>query len=821
MDYFARFTQGAKTALAYAAEFAKELGHNYVGTEHLILGILEENGPSAALLKEQGITGPALKEMIVQAVGKGDYVLNENFGYTPRVKKILEVSKTVARQLGLNYIGTEHMLYALLRERECIANRLLSEMGVDYQKIQKGIIGLAEQGGSGAAAASGATGGEAAGDTPSLDKFGRDLTAAAKNGELDPVIGRKQEIERIIQILIRRTKNNPVLIGEPGVGKSAIAEGLAQRIAEGNIPELLREKRVVSLDLAGMVAGAKYRGEFEERFKNALKELMSDGNVILFIDELHTIVGAGAAEGSIDAANMLKPMLARGELQLIGATTLEEYRKYIEKDAALERRFQPVNVGEPSREETLEILKGLRDKYEAHHKVKITDGALQAAVDLSSRYIMDRFLPDKAIDLMDEAASKVRIAMFVAPPDLREKEKQLEELKGEKEQAIDHQEFEKAAELRDREKALAAEIENTKNSWEKERGVSKAEVTEEDIAGIVADWTHVPVTKLTEDESQKLLHLEEILHERVIGQDEAVRAVSRAIRRARAGLKDPHRPVGSFIFLGPTGVGKTELSKALAAAMFGDENAIIRLDMSEYMERHTVSKLIGSPPGYVGFDDGGQLTEKVRRKPYSVVLFDEIEKAHPDVFNILLQILEDGRLTDSRGRTVDFKNTVIIMTSNIGASRIGAKSKIGFGQAEEDPSGYEHMKEHMMEELKRSFRPEFLNRIDDIIVFHNLDEEDTLKIAALMLKSIAQRLTERNIHLSYTDEVVAKLAKMGFDAEYGARPLRRLMQQTVEDKLSEEILEGNVRLGDDVRMELSGDEFVFKAENKPKQEEEK
>ena len=818
MDYFARFTQGAKTALAYAAEFAKELGHNYVGTEHLILGILEENGPSAALLKEQGVTGQALKELIVQAVGKGDYVLNDNFGYTPRVKKILEVSKTVARQLGLSYIGTEHMLYALLRERECIANRLLSELGVDYQKIQQGIIGLAEQGGSGAAATGGAPSGEAAGDTPSLDKFGRDLTAAAKNGEMDPVIGRKQEIERIIQILIRRTKNNPVLIGEPGVGKSAIAEGLAQRIAEGNIPELLREKRVVSLDLAGMVAGAKYRGEFEERFKNALKELMSDGNVILFIDELHTIVGAGAAEGSIDAANMLKPMLARGELQLIGATTLEEYRKYIEKDAALERRFQPVNVGEPSREETLEILKGLRDKYEAHHKVKITDGALQAAVDLSSRYIMDRFLPDKAIDLMDEAASKVRIAMFVAPPDLREKEKQLEELKGEKEQAIDHQEFEKAAELRDREKALAAEIEDTKHSWEKERGVSKAEVTEEDIAGIVADWTHVPVTKLTEDESQKLLHLEEILHERVIGQDEAVRAVSRAIRRARAGLKDPHRPVGSFIFLGPTGVGKTELSKALAAAMFGDENAIIRMDMSEYMERHTVSKLIGSPPGYVGFDDGGQLTEKVRRKPYSVVLFDEIEKAHPDVFNILLQILEDGRLTDSRGRTVDFKNTVIIMTSNIGASRIGAKSKIGFGQAEEDPSGYEHMKEHMMEELKRSFRPEFLNRIDDIIVFHNLDEEDTLKIAALMLKSISQRLTERNIHLSYTDEVVAKLAKMGFDAEYGARPLRRLMQQTVEDKLSEEILEGNVRLGDEVRMELSDDEFVFKAENRPEQE---
>ena len=819
MDYFAKFTKGAKTALAYAAENAKALGHNYVGTEHLILGIMDENGPSAVLLKEQGVQAATLKDMVVQAVGKGDYVLNDNFGYTPRVKKILEVSKTVARQLGLNYVGTEHLLYALVREQDCIAGRILSELGVDPKKIMEGILKLSEQGGA-AATAGGAQGAEAAGDTPSLDKFGRDLTEAAKNGELDPVIGRRQEIERIIQILIRRTKNNPVLVGEPGVGKSAIAEGLAQRIAEGNIPELLKNKRVVSLDLAGMVAGAKYRGEFEERFKNALKELISDGNVILFIDELHTIVGAGAAEGSIDAANMLKPMLARGEMQVIGATTLEEYRKYIEKDAALERRFQPVNVGEPSREETLEILKGLRDKYEAHHKVKITDEALKAAVELSSRYIMDRFLPDKAIDLMDEAASKVRIAMFVAPPDLREKERELEELRGEKEQAIDHQDFEKAAELRDKEKTLSQEIEDTKKSWEKERGVSKAEVTEEDIAGIVADWTHVPVTKLTEDESQKLLHLEEILHERVIGQEEAVAAISRAIRRARAGLKDPNRPVGSFIFLGPTGVGKTELSKALAEAMFGDESAIIRLDMSEYMERHTVSKLIGSPPGYVGFDDGGQLTEKVRRKPYSVVLFDEIEKAHPDVFNILLQILEDGRLTDSRGRTVDFKNTVVIMTSNIGAARIGAKGKIGFGQAEADPSGYEHMKENMMEELKRSFRPEFLNRVDDIIVFHNLGEEDTLKIAALMLKSIAARLAERNIHLTYTDEVVQKLAKQGFDEEYGARPLRRLMQQTVEDKLSEEILEGNVKLGDSVKMELADGEYVFHSEGAAKAEKE-
>ncbi len=795
MDYFAKFTEGAKTALGLAAEYAKELGHNYVGTEHLLAGLMSEAGQTAELLNEQNISEEAVRDLVLRAVGKGDYVFNQNFGYTPRVKMVLELSKAISRQLGNNYVGSEHILFALLRERECLANRILLELGADFQKLEQGLLAMTEQNGPG----EGGKPAEKSG-TPKLDKFGRDLTQAAKNGELDPVIGRNKEIERITQILIRRTKNNPVLIGEPGVGKSAIAEGLALQIAEGNIPELLKNKRVFSLDLAGMIAGTKFRGEFEERFKEALKELVEDKNVILFIDELHTIVGAGAAEGAMDASNMLKPMLARGELQVIGATTLDEYRKYIEKDAALERRFQPVLVGEPSKEETYEILKGLRDKYEAHHKVKITDEALKAAVDLSDRYIMDRFLPDKAIDLMDEAASKVRIAMFVAPPDFKDKEKELESIRTEKEQAVAHQNFEKAADLRDQEKQLMAAMEEIKKSWENERGVAKAEVTEEDIAAIVADWTHVPVKKLTEDESQKLLNLEKILHERVIGQDEAVAAVSRAIRRARAGLKDPNRPVGSFIFLGPTGVGKTELSKALAEAMFGDEEAIIRLDMSEYMERHTVSKLIGSPPGYVGFDEGGQLTEKVRRKPYSVILFDEIEKAHPDVFNVLLQILEDGRLTDSKGRTVDFKNTVIIMTSNVGAHDIGLRNKIGFQNDAKDSKEYENMREDIMNELKRSFRPEFINRIDDIIVFHKLDEENTLQITKLMLSTIGKRLKERDIYLSYTDEAAKYLAKQGFDEEYGARPLRRLIQQTVEDQLSEEILEGNIRFGDQVEM---------------------
>ena len=806
-NYFARFTEGAKKALVLAADAAKELGHNYVGTEHLLIGIAQEDGKASEMLAAQDITAEKVMDFVLQAVGKGDYVINSNFGYTPRVKKILELSQIISRQLGQSYVATEHMLLALLKEPECNAYRMLAQMGIDARSIEQQVVDLAR----GVQANPEGSQGNAKSSTPKLDKFGRDLTAAAKAGELDPVIGRDAEIERVIQILIRRTKNNPVLIGEPGVGKSAIAEGLALHIAEGNIPELLKNKRVVSLDLAGMIAGAKYRGEFEERFKDALEELVKDKNVILFIDELHTIVGAGSAEGSMDAANMLKPMLARGELQVIGATTLNEYRKYIEKDAALERRFQPVTVGEPTKEETVEILKGLRDKYEAHHKVKITDEALNAAVDLSDRYISDRFLPDKAIDLMDEAASKVRIAMFVAPPDLKEKEDRLEEIKKEKQRAVDHQDFEEAAKLRDEEKALAKEMEQRKDELSKERGSQKAEVTAEDIADIVSEWTKIPVKQLTEDESQRLLNLENILHQRVIGQDEAVQAVAKAIRRAGAGLKDPNRPIGSFIFLGPTGVGKTELSKALAEAMFSDEEAIIRLDMSEYMERHTVSKLIGSPPGYVGFEEGGQLTERVRRKPYSVVLFDEIEKAHPDVFNILLQILDDGRLTDSNGRTVDFKNCIIIMTSNVGAHNIGPQKKMGFdSDGDKADDGYDTMKERILDELKRSFRPEFLNRIDDIIVFHKLDESNVEDIARLMLKSVAKRLHERDIELTYTEDAIKHLAKKGFDPVYGARPLRRLIMQTVEDQLSEEILEGHIQFGDQVEMYLEDDKICFR-----------
>ena len=804
MDYFARFTDGAKNALNNAARFARDMGFNYVGTEHLLVGLSMNEDMTSELLDNMGASEETLKNTVEATCGKGDYVINQNFGYTPRMKKILEISKAISRQLGNSYVGSEHLLYALLAERECLANRIVRAMGLDLSSLEQGIrkitgrkdVKKQEE--------------EKESDTPGLDKFGRDLTLAAKNGELDPVIGRAPEIERMVQILIRRTKNNPVLVGEPGVGKSAIAEGLAQRIVDGSIPEMLKDKRVIALDLAGMIAGTKYRGEFEERFKEALKELVESKNVILFIDEIHTIVGAGAAEGSMDAANMLKPMLARGELQLIGATTLEEYRKYIEKDAALERRFAPVTVGEPTKEEALQILMGLRDRYEAHHKLHITDEALSAAVNLSDRYISDRFLPDKAIDLMDEAASKVRIALLSAPPDMKSLEDRLSAVSVEKDQAITHQNYEKAAALRDEERKLKESIEQMRGEWEKERGVRNAEVTEDDIADIVSEWTHIPVKKLTEDESRRLLMLENVLHERVVGQSEAVKAVSKAIRRARAGLKDPKRPVGSFIFLGPTGVGKTELARALAEAMFGEEDAMIRLDMSEYMEKHTVSKLVGSPPGYVGFDEGGQLTEKVRRKPYSVLLFDEIEKAHPDVFNMLLQILEDGRLTDSKGRVVDFKNCVLIMTSNLGAHSI-EKNRIGFGAVREDSTAYEAMKENITEELKRSFRPEFLNRIDDIIVFHRLDESDTRAISRLMLDVVAKRLKERGIILSYTDEAADKLADNGFDREYGARPLRRLIQQTVDDNLSEQILEGNIKLSDTVEMYLDEEgKFAFR-----------
>ena len=646
--------------------------------------------------------------------------------------------------------------------------------------------------------------------TPNLDKFCTDLSEMAKKDQLDPVIGRDKEIDRIIQILSRRTKNNPVLIGEPGVGKSAIAEGLALRIVQDDISELLRGKRILALDLGGMIAGAKYRGEFEERLKAAIDELKKADDIILFIDELHTIVGAGAAEGAMDAANMLKPALARGEVQVIGATTLDEYRKHIETDSALERRFQPVKVGEPTTEETLQILKGLRDRYEAHHKVKITDEALEAAVELSHRYLTDRFLPDKAIDLMDEAASKVRLKVYVTPPDVKEKEARLESIKTEKEEAVSHQNFEKAASLRDEEKHLKEEIGTARNKMKKNTQGIVGKVVEEDIADVVSSWTNIPVKKLSEDESDRLIRMEETLHKRVIGQDEAASAVARAIRRARAGLKDPKRPVGSFIFLGPTGVGKTELSKALAEAMFGDEDAIIRLDMSEYMERHTVSKLIGSPPGYVGYDDGGQLTEKVRRKPYSVVLMDEIEKAHPDVFNMLLQILEDGRLTDSKGRTVDFKNTVIIMTSNIGAHDAATKNAIGFA-AEADTKGvYDSMKNKILESLKRTFRPEFLNRIDDIVVFHKLSEDHISQIVSLMLARVAERLAERDIYITFSQEAEQYLAKQGFDDVYGARPLKRAIQHEVEDKLSEEIIKGTLSIGDHVEMVIEDDSPVFK-----------
>jgi len=802
MDFFARFTNGAKQALRNAAEYAKALGFNYVGTEHLLEGLAECADKTAEIMGKNGLTEEVIRAAVESAVGRGDYVINRNFGYTPRMKKILEMSQAISRQLGNGYVGSEHLLYALMAERECLANRILRALGMDFGAVEQGILSMT--------ASQPMTEHAEKSTTPKLDRFGRDLTAAAKNGELDPVIGRQTEIERMVQILIRRTKNNPVLIGEPGVGKSAIAEGLALRIEEGNIPELLKNKRLVALDLAGMIAGAKYRGEFEERFKNALEELIRDSNVILFIDELHTIVGAGAAEGSLDAANMLKPMLARGELQLIGATTLDEYRKYIEKDAALERRFAPVTVGEPTAEESLEILKGLRDKYEAHHKLHITDEALQAAVELSDRYITDRFLPDKAIDLMDEAASKVRIAMLSAPQDVREMEKKLEQLAKEKDQAIAHQNFEYAAQLRDEEKKLREDMEKSQDNWENARGRKTAEVTAEDIAGIVSLWTGIPVTKLTEDEAQKLLKLEETLHQRVIGQDAAVAAVSRAIRRARAGLKDPNRPVGSFIFLGPTGVGKTELARALAEVMFGDREAMIRIDMSEYMEKHTVSKLIGAPPGYVGYDEGGQLTEKIRRKPYSVLLLDEIEKAHPEVFHILLQILEDGRLTDAKGRMVDFKNCVLIMTSNLGAHNGDRRSRIGFGAERSVGDAHAAMAENIREELKKFFRPEFLNRIDDVIIFHKLTEQDTGAIAKLLLEAVSKRLGERGIRLSYTEAAAAQLAKEGFDPEYGARPLRRLIQQTVEDRLSEEILLGNVRMGSDVEMDAEGEKIVFR-----------
>lgn len=805
-----RFNERTEKVLFYAKEEAQMFQHGYIGTEHILLGILkEENGISKKILNNLGITIDAVRNLIAEYEGKGDIDLYRNeVPLTPRTKRLLEISALEATNLNHNYISPEHILLALIREGEGVAFTILGNLNADFDRLRKEILeklAAGEGNGTNNKASNAANN-----STPALNQFGRDLTTMASEGKLDPVIGRDSETQRVLEILCRRTKNNPCLIGDPGVGKTAIAEGLAQRIVSGNIPEILKDKRVITLDISSMVAGSKYRGEFEERLKRVMTEIRNSGNVILFIDEIHTIIGAGGAEGAIDASNILKPSLARGEIQCIGATTIDEYRKYIEKDSALERRFQPVNVGEPSKEEAVLILRGLRDKYEAHHRVKITDDALEAAVNLADRYITDRYLPDKAIDLIDEAGAKVRIENLTAPPDLKNQEEELEKTEKEKADAIRLQDFEKAARLRDKEKELKEKIEDFKKNWKNRKDVQNHIVSEAQIAAVVAKWANIPVEKLTEKESEKLLKLEEILHKRVIGQNEAVKSVSRAVRRARVGLKDPKRPIGSFIFLGPTGVGKTELSKALAEAMFGDENSIIRIDMSEYMEKHTVSRLIGSPPGYVGFDEGGQLTEKVRRNPYSVVLFDEIEKAHPDVFNILLQILEDGRLTDGKGKTVNFRNTIIILTSNVGASTIKKQKSLGFAvNNDEIEDEYEKMKENIMEELKRSFRPEFLNRIDDIIVFHQLLEEDLQEVVKLMLESVSIRLKDQDISIKFTEEAEKLLAKKGFDPTYGARPLRRTITKIVEDKISEEILNGSLHKGDNVSVTVNDNELEF------------
>ncbi|MBE5761627.1 MAG: ATP-dependent Clp protease ATP-binding subunit [Clostridiales bacterium] len=810
MSFFQRFTQSAQRCLKYAGEEARGMGYNYIGTEHLLMGIIRETGGNS--MNGSPLSIEKLRETVEKLTGKGDFDFSQEITYTPRSKKVLENAMAEARRLGHNFVGAEHMFLALLAEPEGVAYQALTGMGVDVKRSREAMLnqmsGGKNPGPGNQNNPSGQNDDKENASANELEQFGRDLTAAAKNGELDPVIGRESEIDRIIQILSRRTKNNPVLIGEPGVGKSAVVEGLAQRIVEGNIPELLKGKRVFTLDMAGMLAGTKYRGEFEDRLKNVMKQLKADGNTILFIDEIHTIVGAGAAEGAIDAANILKPALARGELQCVGATTISEYRKYFEKDAALERRFQPVNVGEPTSEETIEILKGLRDKYEAHHRVSITDEALKAAVEFSIRYITDRYLPDKAIDLIDEAASKVHIQSYIAPPDMKELEEKLKELEHEKAEAISNQNFEKAASIRDEENKIKAEMEEMRTKWENKKNSENGVVGEEEIADIVSSWTRIPVKKLTEDESERLLKLEDTLHKRVIGQEEAVIAVSKAIRRARAGLKDPKRPIGSFLFLGPTGVGKTELCKALGEALFGDEDAVIRIDMSEYMEKFSVSRMIGSPPGYVGHDEGGQLTDKVRQKPYSIVLLDEVEKAHPDIFNILLQIMDDGRLTDSKGRTIDFRNTVLVMTSNAGAQNFAKSKTMGFGSAMDDNT-YERTKERIMEELKRIFRPEFLNRIDETIVFHQLEQEQTRKIVDLMLDQVAKRLSERDIKITASDSAKDYLAQVGFDPEYGARPLRRAIQRLVEDNLSEEILAGNIAIGDDVLIDYSGEKLSF------------
>ena len=809
-----KFTNSAQNVLEIAKEIAIELGHNYIGTEHILYGLTEEeNGVASKVLENQNINSENVLEEIENLIGRDEGRTITSLGFTPRTKRVLENAFLEARKLDSDYIGTEHILIGIMREADSIAVRILLDLGINPQKLYNEIVKVLEEDEDiniSDNSQNRKTG--SFNSTPTLNQYGTDLTKSASLGKLDPVIGRKNEIERVIQILSRRTKNNPCLIGEPGVGKTAVVEGLAEKIVQGDVPEILKDKRVVTIDLSSMIAGAKYRGDFEERIKKALNEVKKAGDVILFIDEIHTIVGAGSAEGAIDAANILKPLLARGEIQLIGATTLNEYRKYIEKDSALERRFSPVTVNEPTHEETVEILKGIRDKYEAHHNIKITDEAINAAVELSSRYINDRFLPDKAIDLIDEASSKIRLSSLEEPDSLKELEDKIEKMNQEKEAAVKVQKFEKAAKIRDEVNKIKEELEEEKNKWKSKKTKSIPKLTEEDIAKTIASWTGIPAAKITQDENKKLKNLDKELHKRVIGQNEAVEAVAKAIRRSRVGLKNPNRPIGSFLFLGPTGVGKTELSKALAESLFGTEDAMIRIDMSEFMEPHSVAKLIGAPPGYVGFDDGGQLTEKIRRKPYSVILFDEIEKAHPDVMNMLLQILEDGRLTDSQGRTVNFKNTVIIMTSNIGARLITEKKSLGFTNSSEENENkeYEEIKKNVMAELKKQLRPEFINRIDDIIVFHKLNDEEINSIIDLLLKNVEQRLVEQGLNIKIDKSVKELIAKKGVDKEFGARPLRRAIQNIVEDKLAEEILDGNIKPGVEAKLVAKDDKVELK-----------
>ena len=805
---YGRFTEKAQHVIYYAQEEARAMNYPAVGTEHLLLGILREGESVASkALTNMGVDLQKTREIVLQLLSPGQDPVGDEIAITPRVKKVLVLAQDEAAHWGVNYIGTEHLLLGILREGEGVASQVLAQLGVEPEKVRKQVIALLG-GANPMDVNTGSAKGMGGKNRPTLDEFGRNLNEMVRQGKIDPVIGRETEIERVIQVLCRRTKNNPALLGDPGVGKTAIAEGLAQRIVAGKVPELLKDKEIITLDMGSLVAGSKYRGDFEERLKKIMDEVKADQNVILFIDEMHTLIGAGSAEGALDAANILKPELARGDIQCIGATTLDEYRKHIEKDAALERRFQPITVNEPTQEDTIAILKGIRDKYEAHHGVEISDGAIEAAVKLSSRYITDRFLPDKAIDLIDEAASRVRLQTYTAPVDVKTLEDEIERLRKEKEAAVVSQEYEKAAQYRDEEKQKRAELEKLTEEWKSQTTTETKVVTEEEIAAIVSNWTGVPVTKLQEEDTQRLLHMEEILHQRVIGQDEAVKAVSRAVRRAQSGLKNPKRPIGSFLFLGPTGVGKTELARALAEVLFDNEDAIVRIDMSEYMEKFSVSRLVGAPPGYVGHDEGGQLTEAVRRKPYSIVLLDEIEKAHPDVFNILLQVLDDGRLTDSQGRTVDFKNTVIIMTSNIGASNIKTAGTMGFSAdtaGEEQKAAYDKMKARVMDALKATFRPEFLNRVDETIVFHALEKEHILSIVDLMMQDLHKRLQEQDIKMEVSAEAKEKLVEEGYDPAYGARPLRRTIQRLVEDPLAEDLLQGRYTAGDTVKVDVTKD----------------